>query len=89
MKIVIVGGGTAGWLTAVYVKKLFKNDHITIIESQDIPIIGVSEATTPHIVDFLECLHIDFIDVLKNTDGTIKNGISFENWNVDDKKYLH
>ena len=89
MKIVIVGGGTAGWLTALYAKKLFKNDHITLIESQDIPIIGVGEATTPHIIDFLEDLHIDFVDVIKNTDGTIKNGISFEDWNGDGKKYLH
>ena len=89
MKIVIVGGGTAGWLTALYAKKLFKNDHITLIESRDIPIIGVGEATTPHLIDFLEELHIDFIDVLKNTDGTIKNGISFEDWNGDGKKYLH
>ena len=89
MKIVIVGGGTAGWLTALYAKKLFKNDHITLIESQDIPIIGVGEATTPHIIDFLEELHIDFVDVIKNTDGTIKNGISFEDWNGDGKKYLH
>jgi len=89
MKIVIVGGGTAGWLTALYAKKLFKNDHITLIESQDIPIIGVGEATTPHLIDFLEELHIDFVDVIKNTDGTIKNGISFEDWNGDGKKYLH
>ena len=89
MKIVIVGGGTAGWLTALYAKKLFKNDHITLIESQDIPIIGVGEATTPHIIDFLEELNIDFVDVIKNTDGTIKNGISFEDWNGDGKQYLH
>jgi len=89
MKIVIVGGGTAGWLTALHAKKLFKNDHITLIESQDIPIIGVGEATTPHLIDFLEELNIDFVDVIKNTDGTIKNGISFEDWNGDGKKYLH
>ena len=45
MKIVIVGGGTAGWLTALYAKKLFKNDHITLIESQDIPIKIIHSAT--------------------------------------------
>tara|TARA_Y200000002_G_C22636585_1_gene644916 strand:+ start:54 stop:1499 length:1446 start_codon:yes stop_codon:yes gene_type:complete len=88
-KIVIIGGGSAGWLTALFVKSIFKNSFITLIESENIPTIGVGEATTPQIITFLEELDIDFIDVLKNTDGTIKNGISFENWNGDGKKYLH
>lgn len=89
MNITIVGGGSAGWLTALFAKSLFKNYSVTLIESHNIPIIGVGEATTPHIVSFLQELNINFEDVLKHTDGTIKNGISFENWNGDNKKYLH
>ena len=89
MNLTILGGGSAGWLTALYIKQLFKNSNVTLIERKNIPIIGVGEATTPHIVSFLSSLNIDYKEVIKKTDGTLKNGISFENWNGDNKKYLH
>jgi tryptophan halogenase len=87
--IVVLGGGTAGWLTALHLKKILPAKNITLIQSKEIGIIGVGEATTPHLVSFLRNLNIRPIDVVKNTKGSIKNGINFVNWNGDDKKYFH
>jgi tryptophan 7-halogenase len=88
-KYVILGGGTAGWLTALFIKKTFPDSNVTVIQSKVLGIIGVGEATTTHIVSFLRSLDIDPLDVIRKTSGTIKNGISFENWNGDGKKYFH
>ena len=88
-KIIVLGGGTAGWLTALYLKKIFPDNDITLIESKEIGIIGVGEATTPNFVFFLQYLDINLFDLINKTKGTIKNGISFENWNGDNKKYFH
>jgi tryptophan halogenase len=86
---VILGGGTAGWITAIFARKLFPNANVCLIESKQIGIIGVGEATTPHIVNFLKSHDIDPLDVIRVTNGTIKNGINFENWNGDGKRYFH
>lgn len=88
-KIFVLGGGTAGWLTALFLKKIFLNYSITVISNEKIGIVGVGEATTPNIIKFLNYLNIDFLDVIKNSEGSIKNGISFENWNNDGNKYFH
>jgi tryptophan halogenase len=88
-KIIVLGGGTAGWLTAIYIRKIMPDAHINLIQSEDVGIVGVGEATTQPFIPFLNSLGIDFKDVLKKTNGTIKNGISFENWNGDNKKYFH
>ncbi len=86
---VILGGGTAGWFTALFIQKVRPNDNVSIIESTKIGTIGVGEATTPNVINFFTYLNIPIEDVIKNTNGTIKNGISFENWNGDGKKYFH
>lgn len=88
-KFVIVGGGTAGWIAAHTVRKYFPTDDVTIVFSERQGIIGVGESTTPHIVDFLYSIGVDLGHFLKTVSGTIKHGISFENWNGDDKKYMH
>ena len=88
-KFVVLGGGTAGWLTALYLKKILPQHQTTLVESKEIGIIGVGEATTPNIIAFLQYLNIDVFDLIKETKGSIKNGISFENWNGDNKKYFH
>jgi tryptophan halogenase len=88
-KYVILGGGSAGWMTALTVKKMFPYASVTMIHSKSIGIIGVGEATTPHIVNFLNQHNIDPLDVARRTNGTIKHGISFENWNGDGKRYFH
>lgn len=88
-RIVVVGGGTAGWLTALFIKQKLKNVDLTLIESSEIGILGAGEGTTPHLVSVLEQLGIDISQILKEAKGTIKNGILFTNWNGDDKKYFH
>jgi tryptophan halogenase len=87
--IVVLGGGTAGWLTALFMNNIFPEKNITVIQSKEVGIIGVGEATTPHLVEFLRNLNIRVTDVIEYTKGSIKNGISFVNWNGDGKKYFH
>lgn len=89
MNIVVLGAGTAGWLTALYCRKVYPGSSVTVIQNKKIGIIGVGEATTPPFVSFLRFLDIDPLQVIKEIGGTIKNGISFENWNGDGKKYFH
>ena len=88
-KIVILGGGTAGWLTALITKKFYPNYDITLIESDEIGILGAGEGTVPHFPGVLEFLGIPISDIVKECDGTIKLGIKFNNWNGDNKFYFH
>jgi tryptophan 7-halogenase len=85
----IVGGGTAGWLTALLVKQFYPLYQITLIESDEIGILGAGEGTVPHIIDVLEFLNISITDLIKNADATLKLGIKFTNWNGDQTSYYH
>lgn len=88
--VVIVGGGTAGWVTAaLMVKVLGKTLNITLVESDQIGTIGVGEATIPPIIPFNNALGIDEKAFLKATKGTLKLGIEFENWKHKGDKYMH
>lgn len=88
-KVVVVGGGTAGWLTALKAKRSYPELDITVIESSDIGILGAGEGSTPYLVDFFDHLDIPLSDLIKNCDATIKNGIKFTNWNNDGEFYYH
>jgi tryptophan halogenase len=86
--IIIVGGGTAGFVTALILKQKFgENIKIKMIRSSKIGIIGVGEGSTEHWNDFMEYVNIDFLSVIRECDATIKGGIYFKNWT--DKNYLH
>jgi tryptophan halogenase len=88
--ITIVGGGTAGWVSAaLLVKVLGKTHNIQLIESETIGIIGVGEATIPPITQLNNALGIDEARFLKATKGTIKLGIEFENWSSPNTRYMH
>jgi tryptophan 7-halogenase len=87
--IVVVGGGTAGWITALYSKKIFPNDNITLIESQEIGILGAGEGSTKHLVEILNYLDIGIKELIKETKCTIKTGIKFTNWSKDKDYYYH
>ena len=93
--IVIVGGGSAGWMSAAMLSKQLecgtKNSKIsiTLIESDDIGTVGVGEATIPPIKTFNGLLGIDENDFLKHCNGSIKLGISFENWPQQSHQYFH
>jgi len=89
-RIVIAGGGTAGWTSAAFlVKHLSKSADITLIESSDVPTVGVGEATIPMAVTFNSMLGIDESEFMKAVDGTFKVGIEFENWKGDGSSYIH
>jgi len=88
--LVIVGGGTAGWLTAsLLAKVLGKVINITLVESDKIGTIGVGEATIPPIVNFNSAIGLDEKAFLKATKGTMKLGIQFENWGKKGESYMH
>ncbi|WP_153913262.1 tryptophan halogenase family protein [Shewanella sp. TC10] len=88
--IVIVGGGTSGWMTAAMLIKLFKNQlNITLIESEDIGTIGVGEATIPPLQIFNSVLGIKEADFIKQTQASYKLGIQFENWGQQQDSYMH
>ena len=88
-KFVVVGGGSAGWITALFIQKQFPLNDITVIQSSEIGILGAGEGTTPHIIDFLDEIDIPVSDLVKHASATIKNGIKFSNWNGDGKHYYH
>lgn len=89
MKYVIAGGGTAGWFAALFIKKIFPDASVKLIQSKEIGIVGVGEATTPKILEFLDYLDIHPLEIIPHIKGAIKNGINFENWNGDGERYMH
>ncbi len=89
-QLVILGGGSAGWMTAAMLsKQLGKAVAITLIESEQIGTVGVGEATIPPIQNFNKLLEIDENDFLSQCNGSIKLGIEFENWRRTNHKYMH
>ena len=89
--VLIVGGGSAGWMTATHLATEFRSTgrRVTLIESSNVPIIGVGEATVPSLVGYLRVLGIDEREFIRRSHATYKLGIKFINWHRGQDAFWH
>ncbi|WP_240320888.1 tryptophan halogenase family protein [Sphingomonas crusticola] len=89
--IVIVGGGTAGWMAAAALVGRFERQpiKITVVESPEIRTVGVGEATVPGIRDFFRDLGVSEAEVMRASQGTVKLGIDFVDWSAPGESFFH
>ena len=85
--ICIVGGGTAGLITALILKTRYHDIDIEIVKSDKIGIIGVGEGSTEHWQEFIDFVGLDLKELIKETKATFKYGIMFEGWT--ENPYFH
>ncbi|WP_372870883.1 tryptophan halogenase family protein [Shewanella sp.] len=88
--MLIVGGGSAGWMSAALLARVFKGRlAITLVESSEVGTIGVGEASIPPLTLFNQALGIDEAEFLRRTQGSIKLGIEFQGWGDKHSCYMH
>jgi tryptophan halogenase len=87
VNVVVVGGGTAGWLTALYAKKNYPDYEITLIESEEIGILGAGEGSTLDFPALMDYLDISIFELLEKVKSTIKNAIKLFGWNSQSRPY--
>jgi tryptophan 7-halogenase len=89
-RVVVAGGGTAGWIAAyALVKQLGALIDITLVESDEIGTVGVGESTIPTVRTFHQYMGIDEAEFVRATGSTFKLGISFEDWAQEGDRYIH
>ena len=89
-RILIAGGGTAGWMAAALLARFLPPDYrVELVESEAIGTVGVGEATIPQIRHFNQALGIDEAEFLRETKGSFKLGIAFDGWRGEGHSYMH
>lgn len=88
-KVTIVGGGTAGWMTAAVLSQWLTKVEIKLIESDAIGIIGVGESTIPHIRNYVALAGVDQLKMISESKATFKLGIQFVDWGASGERYIH
>ena len=93
-RVLVVGGGSAGWTSAAYLNAALnvgnqKTVEVALVESPDVPRIGVGEATVPNINRTLAMIGIDELEFMKRTDATFKASIRFVNWLRNEGEFYH
>jgi tryptophan halogenase len=88
-KVVIIGGGTAGWLTALVVNKFWKDTEVTLIESSKIGILGAGEGSTGNFGKMLSLLEINQNEFFEKTKSTLKSGVHLHNWTGNSELSKH
>jgi tryptophan halogenase len=89
-RVVVAGGGTAGWMTAAALARTMGDSiELTLVESDMIGTIGVGESTIPPLVNYNRLLGIGEAEFMAATQATFKLGINFENWKLDGDTYFH
>jgi tryptophan halogenase len=93
-KVLVVGGGSAGWMAAAYLNAALnvqgqKVAEISLIESPDVPRVGVGEATIPNINHILAVIGIDQLDFMRRVNGTFKQAIKYVNWVKNDGSHYY
>ena len=89
-RVVVAGGGTAGWMTAAALARTMGDSiELTLVESEMIGTIGVGESTIPPLVNYNRLLGIGEAEFMAATQATFKLGINFENWKLDGDTYFH
>jgi len=88
-RVTIVGGGTAGWMTAAVLSRWLSKVEIKLVESDEIATIGVGEATIPHIRNFLALAGVDTLRMVAEAKATFKLGIQFVDWGAPGERYVH
>lgn len=90
VRVIVLGGGTAGWMTAAGLAGLLPGlTQVRLVESEDIGIVGVGEATLPHLRGYVEKLGIDESIFMKATHATYKLGIDFRDFGRIGESYIH
>jgi tryptophan halogenase len=87
--VTIVGGGTAGWMTAAVLSQWLTQVEVRLIESDEIGTIGVGEATIPHIRNYIALAGIDPLKMISESKATFKLGIQFVDWGAPGETYTH
>lgn len=88
-KIIVVGGGTAGWLSAGFLSSQLPGIEITVIESGSVPIIGVGETTVPQFRNHLAKMGLDETTWMRESGSTFKYGVTFDNWRTGNDTRWH